>query len=701
MQLVFKDRSKSLVIFLLVFFLFQCFLPRGAKAGELKLVIDGRRIEAEPAPFLEGGRTLVPVRLVSEELGADVDWDEVNRTVHIKKGGREVLLRIDSRLVAYKQQGERVYGLSDVAPRIRDGRTFVPVRLVSNALGVAVDWEAASRTVVVDSRQAAGITPFYSLEIATLQPGQVITGATRLQTVFPDGLPAGAAEIKYLLLHPETGRGRVVARGSNPTAAYQWLPDLEERGERVLVAAVYDGAGNFLAGTALGVQVAVEPRVSLTGVTPGGLIKDTVTLGAEVNFAPAYVKYEIVNQDTGKAFVTEEADPFGPFSWTPMLEDKGSVTFRVTAYDQGGRAYPSQPVTALVAPEPSLGLRGVKEGETITKPVNLLASRNFPVSRTEFVLRDPRTGQEKILAQIPYGGYRWFPGPEEAGSKEVLVRVVDPAGKTHTSPPVRVEISAQPLLLLEGVGPNQVVTGPVELSVTSNVPLTGVQFYLINPKTGARQAIAGGNDPGAKYTWTPAAEGQWHLQAEGTTAAGQRVTSEGVPFRVYLGELYAARPVVEKDKFLDLAAGLASQSWQKTGMSAALQTAQAILETGWGQSVPVDKYTGKFSFNLFGIKGTGPAGSVISNTWEEYNGQTYRVDANFRAYNSIEESWADHKELLLTASRYEPFRAVMHDSTQGAWALKRAGYATDSKYPLKLMDIIRRYDLQKLDEVKI
>lgn len=179
------------------------------------------------------------------------------------------------------------------------------------------------------------------------------------------------------------------------------------------------------------------------------------------------------------------------------------------------------------------------------------------------------------------------------------------------------------------------------------------------------------------------------------------MTSEGVPFRVYLGELYAARPVVEKDKFLDLAAGLASQSWQKTGMSAALQTAQAILETGWGQSVPVDKYTGKFSFNLFGIKGTGPAGSVISNTWEEYNGQTYRVDANFRAYNSIEESWADHKELLLTASRYEPFRAVMHDSTQGAWALKRAGYATDSKYPLKLMDIIRRYDLQKLDEVKI
>jgi len=701
MQLVFKDRSKSLVIFLLVFFLFQCFLPRGARAGELKLVIDGRPIAAEPGPVLEEGRTLVPVRVVSEELGAEVDWDEANRTVHIRKGGREVLLRIDSRLVAYKQQGGTIYGLSDVAPRILDDRTFVPIRLVSNALGVAVGWEEASRTVIVDSSREAGITPFYNLEIVSLQPGEVITGSTRLQTVFPAGVPAGAAEIKYLLLHPDTGRGRVVARGSDPAASYQWLPYLEDRGERVLVAAVYDREGRFLAGTALGVQVAVEPRVQLTGVTPGALLKDTVALGADVNFAPAYVRYEIVNQDTGKTFVSDEADPYGPFSWTPTLEDKGNVTFRVTAYDQGGQAYPSQPVTALVAPEPKLGLLGVKEGDTITKPVTLLASRNFPVSQTEFILRDPRTGEEKILARIPYGGYRWFPGPEEAGSWEVLVRVVDPAGVTHTSPPVRVEITAAPLLLLEGVGPNQVVTGPVELAVTSNVPLTGIQFYLIDPKTGARQAIAGGSDPGAKYPWTPAAEGQWRLQAEGITAAGQRVVSEEIPFRVYLGELFAARPVVEKDKFLDLAAGLARQSWQKTGMSAALQTAQAILETGWGQSVPVDKYTGKFSYNLFGIKGTGPAGSVISNTWEEYNGQTYRVDANFRAYNSVAESWADHKELLLTASRYEPFRAVMHDSVQGAWALKRAGYATDSKYPLKLMDIIRRYDLQKLDEVTI
>ncbi len=117
--------------------------------------------------------------------------------------------------------------------------------------------------------------------------------------------------------------------------------------------------------------------------------------------------------------------------------------------------------------------------------------------------------------------------------------------------------------------------------------------------------------------------------------------------------------------------------------------------------MPVDKYSGKVSYNLFGIKGKGPAGTVTYNTWEVYNGQTYYVDAGFRAYNNVEESWTDHKNFLLDSSRYEPFTKVMHDSTQGAWALKRSGYATDPQYALKVMRIIKQYNLQELDKVKI
>ncbi len=80
---------------------------------------------------------------------------------------------------------------------------------------------------------------------------------------------------------------------------------------------------------------------------------------------------------------------------------------------------------------------------------------------------------------------------------------------------------------------------------------------------------------------------------------------------------------------------------------------------------------------------------------------SFRIDAEFRAYNNPSESWNDHKELLLTKERYAPFRAVMFDGTQGAWALRRCGYATDSSYAIKLIDIMNRYDLRELDKVGI
>jgi hypothetical protein len=695
-------RQLAVILILAFFFMLGGVPVELSAAADIRLVVDGQSIRTTPLPLIQAGRTLVPVRVVSEQLGAQVDWNADERTVHIVKGSHAVKLRIDSRLVEYGA-GEKSYDLCDVPPQIIGDRTFVPLRLVSNALGVAVSWEDATRTVRVDSSRKTERTSFFNMKISSVQDGQAINGAVSLQAVFPNGIPAGAAEIKYMLLSPENGRGRVVARGGNITGAYLWLPDAEENGKRVLAAAVYDAGGGFLAGDAINVQMAVAPRVSLSSPTAGQVITGGISLAATVNFNTAYVKYEITNLTAGKVSLSPESDPYGAYSWTPMMEDNGSFSFRAIAYDKNGQAYPSQPVMAQVAVTRQLSLRGITAGSTIEKPVTLWVSRNFNVLQTDYILRDPRTGLEETLAVVEYANYEWFPRPDQAGVKELLVRVKDTRGVVHTSDSISVVLTGSPKLILRGVGPEQVVTGAVKLTALSNTTLANIKYYLINPKTGAKRIIAQGTDARAEYTWTPAAgdEGNWTVQAEGATAQGVIIASEKIPIRVYLGKIYSAQPVVAKDKFLDLASGLAVKSWQTTGMSAALQTAQAILETGWGQSVPVDKYTGTMSNNLFGIKGKGTVGSVISNTWEEYNGISFRIDAEFRAYKNVTESWADHKKLLLTASRYEPFRNVMHDCTQGAWALKRAGYATDSQYPLKLMDLIKRYDLQKLDETGI
>lgn len=692
------------VIYLLIFTMLVSFIPGeiSLAARPIKLIVDGKDITSLSMPVIENDRTLVPIRFIAEELGAEVSWDEVNRIVGIKKGNNKVLLKIDSRLVTY-ESGTKSYNLSDVAPKIINDRTYVPVRLVSNALGIGIDWDEPNRTVIVNSRESSNIEPFFDMKIVSVKPGQVITGKTELQATIPSGGYLNVWEVRYMLIDPNTAEGYVVARGNNATDKYTMLPNLRDSGEKVLVAAFYGENGKFLAGDAVAVRVDVTPQVSLTGVSEGQLINDKVSLGADVNFVASYVKYEITNLDKGTKTTTTEQDPYGVYDFVPTFEKNGNYSFKVTAYDANDNPYVSQTVNARVEVSKKLSLLGIPSNRIIDKPVTLLASRNFDVSETEYVLRDPNTGEEEIIEKIPYGGYTWFPGPDYSGFRDILVRVKDSRGVVHESPAIPVTLNGSARLLLKGIGPKQVLTGAVKLKVDSNVKLESVNYILTNSVTGAKRVIAANQDPSAEITYVPGQgdSGEWKIQAEAIYNSGKKVLSEEIPFRVYLGKIYGPQPVIEKDKFLDMASNYAKDSQAKTGMSAALQTAQAILETGWGQSVPVDKYTGQLSNNLFGIKGKGSAGSVISNTWEEYNGTTFRIDAEFRAYKEPSESWNDHKSFLLTGARYEPLRQVMYDSTQGAWALRRAGYATDSQYPIKLMRLIKQHNLLELDKVKI
>jgi LysM repeat protein len=123
------------------------------------------------------------------------------------------------------------------------------------------------------------------------------------------------------------------------------------------------------------------------------------------------------------------------------------------------------------------------------------------------------------------------------------------------------------------------------------------------------------------------------------------------------------------------------------GIPASIILAQGILESG----------TGKGSLSLlannhFGIKckteWTGP--SVFFDDDAEHE--------CFRKYENGEESYIDHAQFLSNRSYYIPLFSLEKDDYK-AWAygLKEAGYATDVKYPSKLISIIERYNLQQFD----
>lgn len=121
-----------------------------ASSTDVNLIINGEVASFDVAPLIiPPGRTLVPIRLVSESLGWRVDWFSVTRQVLITgdNDDEHVLLTIDDP-VAFVH-GEKY--TMEVAPLIIDDRTLVPLRLVAEAFGSEVDWDSDTRTVTVAS----------------------------------------------------------------------------------------------------------------------------------------------------------------------------------------------------------------------------------------------------------------------------------------------------------------------------------------------------------------------------------------------------------------------------------------------------------------------------------------------------------------------------------------------------------------------
>ena len=157
------------------------------------------------------------------------------------------------------------------------------------------------------------------------------------------------------------------------------------------------------------------------------------------------------------------------------------------------------------------------------------------------------------------------------------------------------------------------------------------------------------------------------------------------------GQPYSTPGTRNQQAFISLVAPGAVAAQQRYGVPAAVTIAQAIEESAWGQSGLAAQY-----HNLFGIKGTGPAGSASLPTQEYQGGQWVTIDAQFRAYHNDAESIADHAELLATSGYYT--RAMADRSVPDAFANDLTGvYATDPNYGANLIALMKLYNLYQYD----
>src|SRR5258708_1498666 len=119
--------------------------------------------------------------------------------------------------------------------------------------------------------------------------------------------------------------------------------------------------------------------------------------------------------------------------------------------------------------------------------------------------------------------------------------------------------------------------------------------------------------------------------------------------------------------------------------------AEAMGGSGWGQ-----RGRATADHNLFGIKGTGPAGSDRQRTQEFENGQMVTRIALFRVYHDVAESIDDHGKLLATSGYYRQAMADRLNPNKFATSLTGV-YATDPNYGAKLISLMQQYNLYRYD----
>jgi uncharacterized protein YbbC (DUF1343 family) len=122
-------------------------LPEPVTPGEVTVMVNGKRITFDVAPYIDGANRLqVPLRAIAEALEADLSWNPETSQIGIVRGDRTIGLTINKRFVLINGVQQPI----DTSPIIKNDRTMVPLRYVGEFLDCQVDWEPQQMMATVN-----------------------------------------------------------------------------------------------------------------------------------------------------------------------------------------------------------------------------------------------------------------------------------------------------------------------------------------------------------------------------------------------------------------------------------------------------------------------------------------------------------------------------------------------------------------------
>ena len=132
----------------LILFIIFVLSPKVLWAGKnITVEIDGQIKNFSQPPVVLNGRVMVPLRAISETLGAEVYWNDKYNSITLIKDMISVVMHVGSDISTINGEQQEI----DTAPQILNGTTMVPLRFISTALGAKVLWDDAAHRVIISS----------------------------------------------------------------------------------------------------------------------------------------------------------------------------------------------------------------------------------------------------------------------------------------------------------------------------------------------------------------------------------------------------------------------------------------------------------------------------------------------------------------------------------------------------------------------
>jgi len=192
-----KHIKKATGLILAMILIFGLLAGTANAADPIRIVIDGKEVKSDVAPVVENGRTLVPLRVISETLGADVEWTASTRTVTIRTAAYTVIFQQNSSTFTVNGATRTL----ETPCKSVGGRTMIPLRAFADSIGAEVSYSNNTAyvnyfTTISGSIKISGSTTVQPIMEAAARNLQTMNPGRLTITVAGGGSGAGLNDTK-------------------------------------------------------------------------------------------------------------------------------------------------------------------------------------------------------------------------------------------------------------------------------------------------------------------------------------------------------------------------------------------------------------------------------------------------------------------------------------------------------------------------